>query len=88
MADTDDRKRVPEQMQRGSPGTVSSLGTDGGGRSDSRKALREFFEVDRRYIVVTTLKALADEGQLNPKIASDAIDRFGIDRNKTNPRLA
>jgi pyruvate dehydrogenase E1 component len=70
------------------PGRFVVLGTDGFGRSDGRAALRRHFEVDRFYIAVAALKALADEGKLDAQVASDAIDRFGIDRNKINPRLA
>ncbi len=61
------------------------LGTDGYGRSDSRAALRGFFEVDRRYVVVAALKSLADEGKLDVATVKSAIERFGIDPEKPNP---
>jgi pyruvate dehydrogenase E1 component len=61
------------------------LGTDGFGRSDSRAALRGFFEVDRRYVVVAALKSLADEGKLDLATVTSAIERFGIDPDKPNP---
>ncbi len=61
------------------------LGTDGYGRSDSRAALRGFFEVDRRYVVVAALKSLADEGKLDVATVKSAIERFGIDPDKPNP---
>jgi pyruvate dehydrogenase E1 component len=61
------------------------LGTDGYGRSDSRAALREFFEVDSRYVVVAALKALADQGSIKPKIVAEAIVKLGIDPSKPNP---
>ena len=53
---------VPDQIRPWVPGRYAVLGTDGYGRSDSRAALRDFFEVDRRYVVVAALKALADDG--------------------------
>jgi pyruvate dehydrogenase E1 component len=67
------------------PGSYHVLGTDGFGRSDCRAALRDFFEVDRRYVVVAALKALADEGRLDAATVSAAIERFGIDPEKPNP---
>ena len=85
VAATDYMKIVPDQIQRWIPGSFISLGTDGFGRSDSRKALREFFEVDRRYIVVTTLKALADEGALDQSTVAEAIEKYGIDPDRPDP---
>jgi pyruvate dehydrogenase E1 component len=61
------------------------LGTDGFGRSDTRKQLRKFFEVNRYYVVVAALKALADEGQMPLKTVSEAIKKYGIDINKPAP---
>ena len=61
------------------------LGTDGFGRSDSRAALRGFFEVDRRYVALAALKALADEGRLDLGTVRGAIARFGIDPETPNP---
>jgi len=61
------------------------LGTDGYGRSDSRAALRGFFEMDRRYIALAALKSLADEGKLDQATVASAIARFGIDPDKPNP---
>ena len=61
------------------------LGTDGYGRSDTRAALRRFFEVDRHYIAVSALKALADEGDIDPEKVSEAIKKYGIDPDKPNP---
>ncbi len=85
VAATDYMKIVPDQIQRWVPGRFISLGTDGYGRSDGRAALRNHFEVDRRYIVVTTLQALADDGALDSKTVSDAIEKYGIDPNKPDP---
>jgi pyruvate dehydrogenase E1 component len=62
-----------------------TLGTDGFGRSDFRRKLREFFEVNRNYVALAALKALADEGELPLKTVSEAIKRYGIDPAKPNP---
>ena len=78
-------KIVPDQIQRWIPGTFVSLGTDGYGRSDGRQALRQHFEVDKRYIAVTALKALADDGRLDQKTVSEAIAKYGIDPDKPDP---
>lgn len=65
-----------------------ALGTDGFGRSDTRAALREFFEVDCHFIVVAALKALADDGRLQASVVAGAIDAFGIDPGKMDPAAA
>ncbi|GGL39726.1 pyruvate dehydrogenase E1 component [Pseudomonas brenneri] len=62
-----------------------ALGTDGFGQSDTREALREFFEVDRHFIVLAALKGLADDGLINRAKVSEAISRYGIDVDKTDP---
>jgi pyruvate dehydrogenase E1 component len=61
------------------------LGTDGFGRSDFRSKLREHFEVDRHYIVVAALKALADEGALAAAVVTQAIEKYRIDTERINP---
>ena len=58
-------RTVPDQIRQWVPGRYVTLGTDGFGRSDSRAALRQHFEVDRNYIAVAALKALADEGKVD-----------------------
>jgi pyruvate dehydrogenase E1 component len=63
----------------------SVLGTDGFGRSDTRDKLRHFFEVDRNWVTIAALKALADEGQIEYKKVSEAIKKYGIDPKKPNP---
>ena len=78
-------KIVPDQIQRWVPGRFISLGTDGYGRSDGRAALRQHFEVDRRYIAVTALKALADDKMLDQKTVVDAIEKYGIDPDRPDP---
>ena len=62
-----------------------ALGTDGFGRSDTREKLRRFFEVDRNYVAVAALKALADTEAVPRKKVAEAIGRYGIDPNKPNP---
>jgi pyruvate dehydrogenase E1 component len=61
------------------------LGTDGFGRSDTRAKLREFFEVNRYYVAVAALKALADDGKVDASLVAKAITKYGIDPNKPNP---
>ena len=61
------------------------LGTDGFGRSDTREKLREFFEVDRRYVVVAALSALADQGVVDKKTVTDAIKTYGVNPDKPEP---
>ncbi|MCW8906107.1 MAG: hypothetical protein OQL28_02565, partial [Sedimenticola sp.] len=58
---------------------------DGYGRSDQRSRLRHFFEVNRYYVVVAALKALADEGAVKPEVVSKAIKKYQIDPEKPNP---
>jgi len=65
-----------------------ALGTDGFGQSDTRQALREFFEVDRHFIVLAALKALADDGLISRTTVSEAISRYGIDVDKADPASA
>ncbi|WP_353099357.1 pyruvate dehydrogenase (acetyl-transferring), homodimeric type [Stenotrophomonas lactitubi] len=65
-----------------------ALGTDGFGRSDTRESLRSFFEVDRHFIVLAALKALADDGHVERSLLQQAIDRYGIDTGKRDPAAA
>jgi pyruvate dehydrogenase E1 component len=88
VAATDYMRTVPDQIRKWVPGRYVVLGTDGFGRSDSRAALRSFFEVDRRWVTVAALKALADEGRLDLATVKAAIERFGIDPEKPNPVTA
>jgi len=64
------------------------LGTDGFGRSDTRAKLREFFEVDRHFVVLAALRSLADEGVVPIAKVAEAIKKYGIDPNKRNPSTA
>ena len=88
VAATDYMRIVPDQIREWVPGRYHVLGTDGYGRSDARAALRDFFEVDRRWVALAALKALADEGRLDVSTVRSAIERFGIDPGKPNPVTA
>ena len=85
IAATDYMKIIADQIQRWVPGRFISLGTDGYGRSDSRKALRQHFEVDKRYIAITALKALADDGVLDHETVAQAIQKYGINPDRPDP---
>jgi pyruvate dehydrogenase E1 component len=85
VAVSDYMKMVPDQVARWVPRPYIALGTDGFGRSDTREALRRFFEVDAGHVVVATLSGLADEGRLDPSVVKDAIARYGIDPEVGNP---
>ncbi len=86
VATTDYIRLYAEQIRPYLPGRhYVVLGTDGFGRSDTRKKLRHFFEVDRRYVVVAALKALADQGQLPASRVREAMEKYEIDPEKPNP---
>ena len=78
-------KTLPDSINRWVPGPMISLGTDGFGRSDSRPALRNFFEMDSRFITLATLNALAQQGELGAEIPERAMRKLEIDPNKENP---
>jgi len=82
---TDYMRIVADQIRPWIPGHYVVLGTDGYGRSDSRRALREFFEVNARHVVLAALKALQDEGQIEASVVEAAIEKLGIDSDKPNP---
>jgi len=88
IASTDYMKSFADQISNFIPNHFVSLGTDGYGRSDSRKALRSFFEVDRFYIIIAALKALSDQNKINVSLVADAIKKYNIDQTKTNPALS
>jgi len=85
VAATDYMKIYADQIREFVPHAYRCLGTDGFGRSDSRARLREFFEVDRRYICLAALKSLADEGRIETATVAQALKDFGIDPEKPNP---
>jgi pyruvate dehydrogenase E1 component len=79
IASTDYIRAYADQIRAWVPAPYRVLGTDGFGRSDYRRALRRFFEVDRHYVTVAALKSLADSGDLDTRAAHDAIARYDID---------
>ncbi|MEZ5473419.1 MAG: pyruvate dehydrogenase (acetyl-transferring), homodimeric type [Steroidobacteraceae bacterium] len=85
VAATDYMRIVPDQIRQWIPGRYVTLGTDGFGRSDARAPLRQHFEVDRNYIAVAALHALAAEGLVEAKKVTAAIAKLGIDPAKPNP---
>jgi pyruvate dehydrogenase E1 component len=87
IAVSDNMKIVPDQIARWVPGGLTTLGTDGFGRSDTRKRLRRFFEVDAELTVIATLSALAERGQLDRKVVKEALAQLDVDSNKAHPAL-
>ena len=85
IASTDYMRSFAEQVRKYVPAKYEVLGTDGFGRSDSRQALRDFFEVDANYVTVAALRALVDEGEFDISVVADAIKKYGLDVNKSNP---
>jgi len=85
IASTDYMKIVADQIREFIPNRYHVLGTDGFGRSDTREKLRYFFEVDRHYVAVAALKALADEGKIPTSEVAKAIRTFAIDPEKPEP---
>jgi pyruvate dehydrogenase E1 component len=83
---TDNMRAVPDQVSRWVPRSYLSLGTDGFGRSDTRTALRRFFETDKEHVVVGVLTALHREGGVGPDVVRDAINRYGLDPDASDPR--
>jgi pyruvate dehydrogenase E1 component len=88
VAASDYLKVLPDAIDRWIPRPVHSLGTDGFGRSETRAALRDFFEVDSRFIVLTTLYALAQEKQIDMKVVTQAIKDLDIDPEKVDPAVS
>jgi pyruvate dehydrogenase E1 component len=85
IAATDYMRAFAEQIRAYVPRRYVVLGTDGFGRSDTRAKLRHFFEVDRHYVTVAALKALADEGAVPPAKVTAAMEKYGIDPAKPAP---
>jgi pyruvate dehydrogenase E1 component len=85
VAASDYVKALPDTIDRWMPRRLTSLGTDGFGRSESRASLRDFFEVDARFVVLATLGALADAGRIDRAIAQKAVIDLGINPEKPNP---
>jgi pyruvate dehydrogenase E1 component len=85
VATSDYIRLYAEQIRPYVPRAYSVLGTDGFGRSDTRAKLRHFFEVDRYWITVTALRALAEEGQIDRQRVVEAIQKYGLPTDKPNP---
>jgi pyruvate dehydrogenase E1 component len=87
VAATDYVKAYADQIRPFVPRRYRVLGTDGFGRSDYRRTLRSFFEVDRHYVALAALGALAADGAVPAKVAAEALERYGIDPDKPDPVL-
>jgi pyruvate dehydrogenase E1 component len=85
VAASDYMRSFADQIRPFVRGRYRVLGTDGFGRSDGRENLRRHFEVDRNYVCVAALSALADEGHVEPARVAEAIRKYGIDVDKTSP---
>jgi len=81
-------KVLPDSIDRWLPKPLQALGTDGFGRSDSRAALRNFFEVDAKFIVLATLYALMQDKLVDADLVAKAIKDLGIDSEKLNPAIS
>jgi len=88
VAATDYMKAVPDGVRAWVPGRYEVLGTDGFGRSDYRRHLRGFFEVDRHHVVQAALRALAAEGELDTTVATEAVSRYEIDPDAPDPAVS
>lgn len=87
VAVSDNMKIVPDQIAPWVPGGLTTLGTDGYGRSDTRRRLRRFFEVDAELTVIATLYALAEQGQLDRGVVARAVKDLDVDPEKTHPEI-
>lgn len=87
VAASDYIKALPATVMKWIPGSFTFLGTDGFGRSDGREQLRDFFEVDHRYITLAALKSLADEGKICNEVAVKAVKELGLNKDKQDPVL-
>ncbi len=85
VAASDYLKALPDSIDRWLPRPLTTLGTDGFGRSESRGSLREFFEVDYRYVIAATLAALARDGQIEASVVEQAMKTHDINPEKANP---
>src|SRR6476659_4360836 len=88
VAASDYVKAMPDSIDRWLPRPLTTLGTDGFGRSESRAALLDFFEVDYRYVIVATLAALAREGKIQRSVVDEAIKAHNINPEKSNPAIS
>ena len=85
VASTDYIRAFADQVRQWVPGSYRVLGTDGYGRSDYRRSLRRFFEIDRHYVAIAALSELADEGVVDRARVQEAIERYQIDPDAPMP---
>jgi pyruvate dehydrogenase E1 component len=85
IAATDYMRTVGDMIRNWVQRRYTVLGTDGFGRSDTRAALRDFFEVDRHHVAVAALKALADDGTIDRRLVKQAIEKYELDTERANP---
>jgi pyruvate dehydrogenase E1 component len=85
VAASDYLKALPNLISRWTPRRLAALGTDGFGRSDGRAALRDFFEVDARFITLATLNELFREGKIDAAVVQKAVKELEINIEKPNP---
>jgi pyruvate dehydrogenase E1 component len=88
IAVSDNLKMVPDQISRWVPGGLTTLGTDGFGRSETRACLRRFFEIDAECTTLAVLHALAQRGEIEREVVAQAIKDLNIDPEKVFPKLA
>jgi pyruvate dehydrogenase E1 component len=88
IAASDYVKAMPDSIDRWLPRPLTALGTDGYGRSESRAALREFFEVDYRYVIVATLAALARDKKIDASVVAEAMKAHDVNPEKVNPAVS
>ena len=88
VAATDYLKTLPNMVAKWMPRRLASLGTDGFGRSEGRPSLREFFEVDARFITLATLHEMVQDGQIEQSVVEQAIKDLGINPEKQNPVIS
>jgi pyruvate dehydrogenase E1 component len=88
VATSDYMKVLPDSIARWSPKPIVSLGTDGFGRSDTRKALRDFFEIDYRYVALGVLTSLLKEDKIKLDGVNAAMEELEINPEKLNPMIS
>jgi pyruvate dehydrogenase E1 component len=88
VAASDYLKVLPDAIDRWAPRRIRSLGTDGFGRSEDRQALRDFFEVDAKFVALATLSELLKDGQIDAKVVQKAIKDLGVNPGKPDPAKA
>src|SRR3954452_10384694 len=88
IAASDYLKALPDSIDRWLPRPLTALGTDGFGRSESRASLRDFFEVDYRYVIVATLAALARDGRIKASVVEQAMKAHNVNAEKSNPAIS